>query len=55
MAFINQELAQVSGGHVGGDLHHFTHAVLAENLHNLGNRKHGTEISRTRFVKLRKT
>lgn len=35
MAFINQELTQVSGRHVGGDLHHFTHAVLAENLHNL--------------------
>lgn len=39
MAFIDQELAQVSGRHVGRDLHHFAHAVLAEDLHNLKGRK----------------
>lgn len=35
MAFINQELAQVPGCHVGWDLHHFAHAVFTEDLHNL--------------------
>lgn len=35
MAFINQELAQVPGGHVGWDLHHFAHAIFTEDLHNL--------------------
>ena len=35
MALIHQELAQVSGRHVGRDLHHFAHAVLAEDLHDL--------------------
>lgn len=36
MAFIHQELAQVPGRHVSWDLHHFNHAILTEDLHNLG-------------------
>lgn len=35
MAFINQELAQVSGRHVGWDLHHLTNPILTEDLHDL--------------------
>lgn len=35
MAFINQELAQVPGRHVGRDLHDFTGTIFTEDLYNL--------------------
>lgn len=35
VAFVHKQLAQVSRRHVGWDLHHFPHAVLAEDFNNL--------------------
>lgn len=45
MAFINQELAQVPGCHVGWDLHNFTHAIFTEDLHNLWQEIQGFSLS----------
>lgn len=35
MVFIDEKLAQVSRRHVGWDLHHLSHPVLAEYFYNL--------------------
>lgn len=35
VAFVHKQLAQVSRRHVGRDLHHFAHAVLAEDFNDL--------------------
>lgn len=35
VVLVDQELADVSGRHVGGDLHHFSRPILAPHLHYL--------------------